>query len=192
MILICCILLQMSVVRLFHLATDFEQVERVAMLISADSLLFDLPCISPLEAEDFRHLNISSKFGFRRHPFTHEFKPHAGLDLPGQLGEEVYASANGLVEQVGQDAITGQYIKIAHKYGFETIYGHLSQQLVQAGDKVRIGQIIGIVGNTGRSTGPHLHYVIRKNGINQDPLPYCYLFLKWKIKHVESEGKNEN
>lgn len=167
---------------LLAMAANYRQVERCTNLISHKDAMMDIPCIAPLYADDFRHLNISSHYGQRLHPILNEYKHHSGIDLPGQSGDNVYVTANGVVKKVNQDPIIGKFIRVRHKYGFETIYGHLSAQSVQSGDSVRIGCIIGNVGNTGRSTGPHLHYGITKNNVQQDPLPYCFLYMQW-IKH---------
>lgn len=164
---------------LLAMATNYRQVERCTNLIPYSELIMDIPCISPLYADDFRHLYISSYYGQRLHPILNEYKHHSGIDLPGHTGDNVYATANGVVKKVNQDPTIGKFVRIRHKYGFDTIYGHLSAQKVQYGDSVRIGNVIGIVGSTGRSTGPHLHYGITKNNIQQDPLPYCYLYMKW-------------
>lgn len=167
---------------LLTLAANYRQIERCTNLISNDTIMFDIPCIAPLYADDFSNLHISSYYGNRLHPIRHEYNHHSGIDLPGRMGDKVYATANGIVNAVAQDLITGKYIKIQHKYGFETLYGHLKIQVVNSGDTVRIGKIIGYVGNTGQSTGPHLHYTVKKNNIQQNPLPFCYLYMKWLKK----------
>lgn len=164
---------------LLTLAVNYSQVSKCTELISDDNILFDIPCIAPLCAEDFRRLKVSSHFGTRLHPILGQYKHHSGIDLPAKIGDNVYATANGVILNVAQDMITGKYIKIQHLYGFETLYGHLSKQLVQQGDSVRIGTKIGFVGCSGYSTGSHLHYGIKKQNRQQDPLPYCRLYLRW-------------
>lgn len=171
---------------LLGMASTYQQVERCGKLIHDDATIVQIPCIAPLYAKDFRRLDISSMYGRRLHSILNEYRHHAGIDLPGVRGEKVYAAANGVVKAVAYDAITGKYVKITHSYGFETLYGHLSQQLVRMGDRVRIGSVIGLVGSTGRSTGAHLHYGIKKNNREQDPLPYCYLYLRWLTTHLPS------
>lgn len=182
---ICAVSLQDPIDGLLDLCRSYDHVEKtISLLKQSDTRLDQVPCISPLRAEDFRHLRVSSAYGTRLHPILNEYKHHSGVDLPGEMGEKVYATANGVVESTGQGRAIGKYIKIRHGYGFRSVYGHLSKILVVQHDSVRIGQVIGQVGSTGRSTGPHLHYGISKNGIEQDPLPYCYLYLRWQKKQV--------
>lgn len=105
---------------------------------------------------------INNEFGFRRNPFggrTYEF--HAGLDIDGDRGDRVMAPANGIVIKAGWQGGYGNLVEIDHGNGLTTRYGHLSRVEVQAGDAVLRGQVLGQVGSTGRSTGPHLHYELR-------------------------------
>lgn len=105
---------------------------------------------------------INNEFGFRRSPFggrTYEF--HAGLDIDGERGQPVFAPAIGTVTEAGWKGGYGQMIEIDHGNGLVTRYGHLSRVDVQAGQPISRGQIIGLIGSTGRSTGPHLHYELR-------------------------------
>ena len=107
---------------------------------------------------------INNEYGFRRNPFggrSYEF--HAGLDIDGERGDGVLAPANGIVTKAGWQGGYGNLIEIDHGNGLTTRYGHLSQGVVQIGDTVQRGQLIGMVGSTGRSTGPHLHYELRLN-----------------------------
>lgn len=107
------------------------------------------------------HTHVTSNFGYRIHPVTHRQSFHAGLDLHGKKGTPVYAPASGVVVYAKQKTAYGNFILIEHSYGFKTAYGHLSRYAVKAGDYVNKGDIIGYVGNTGRSTGAHLHYEVR-------------------------------
>lgn len=178
-----------KVERLLCLATNYTQVEKSVMLLDQScTTISRIPCISPLQAEDLRRIPVSSSYGNRLHPILNEYKHHSGVDLPGQTGENVYATADGVVVEVQYARNIGNYIKIKHSYGFITVYGHLHTMNVARGDSVKIGKIIGQVGSTGRSTGPHLHYGIKKYGTEQNPLPYCYLYLRWQ-KMLMSEGK---
>lgn len=107
---------------------------------------------------------LKSEFGYRANPFSRrgsEF--HRGIDIKGEIGEPVYATADGIVEFADWDKGYGKCLKIHHKSGYTTIFGHLSAFNVEPGQYIKAGDIIGYVGNTGRSTGPHLHYEIRKN-----------------------------
>lgn len=107
---------------------------------------------------------INNEFGFRRNPFggrTYEF--HAGMDIDGERGEIVVAPGNGMVVEAGWKGGYGQMIEVDHGNGLTTRYGHLSKIEVTQGDSITRGQIIGLIGSTGRSTGPHLHYELRVN-----------------------------
>lgn len=107
---------------------------------------------------------INNDFGYRRNPFGgrgYEF--HSGLDIDGERGDAVAAPANGTVSKAGWEGGYGNLIEIDHGNGLTTRYGHLSKIGVQVGDTVQRGQLIGLIGSTGRSTGPHLHYEVRLN-----------------------------
>ena len=112
---------------------------------------------------------VTSDFGVRLDPYTSERVMHAGLDIAGPHGKEVIAPSDGIVVFAGVDGGYGNVLVIDHGYGIKTRYGHLSAVKVKAGEKVKRGQIIAALGNTGRSTGPHLHYEVRVNGIAQNP-----------------------
>lgn len=114
-------------------------------------------------------LEVSSGFGVRNDPFLGRPSMHAGLDLRGEPGEPVRATADGRVKIAGWEGGYGQMIEIDHGNGLSTRFGHLSKIEVKAGQKVRIGDVIGRVGSTGRSTGPHLHYETRLNGEPVNP-----------------------
>ena len=115
---------------------------------------------------------ISSYYGSRPHPFTGKLSFHNGIDIAAPVGTDVFASASGKVQETGYDSVLGNYIVIEHSGGFYSIYGHLSKTLVLLNTDIRTGNVIGKVGNTGYSTGPHLHFEIRKKGESQDPLKY--------------------
>ncbi len=115
---------------------------------------------------------ISSYYGFRRDPFTGKRAFHAGIDIVGRYGEPIRATADGVVYRVGYQRGLGRYVKIKHKHGYLTVYGHLRKYIVKRGERVHKGDIIGYLGNTGRSTGPHLHYEIRYWGRPLNPLKF--------------------
>jgi murein DD-endopeptidase MepM/ murein hydrolase activator NlpD len=108
---------------------------------------------------------LTSGFGYRRDPFTKEMHFHRGVDLAAAVGTTVRAALDGKVVVVGKDPVLGNYILIRHQISYSTLYGHLSQIWVGRGATVTRGQRIGAVGNTGRSTGPHLHFEIRRRGV---------------------------
>jgi murein DD-endopeptidase MepM/ murein hydrolase activator NlpD len=112
---------------------------------------------------------VTSDFGQRLDPYTADRVMHAGMDIAAPHGKEVFAPSDGTVVFAGLEGGYGNVIVIDHGYGIKTRYGHLAKLLVKAGDRVKRGSHIAAVGNTGRSTGPHLHYEVRVNGIPQNP-----------------------
>jgi len=108
---------------------------------------------------------LTSGFGYRRDPFTREMHFHRGIDLAATVGTTVRAALDGKVVVIGNDPVLGNYILIRHQISYSTLYGHLSQIWVARGATVTRGQRIGAVGNTGKSTGPHLHFEIRRRGV---------------------------
>ena len=116
--------------------------------------------------------NISSRYGHRKDPFTGRLRYHNGTDIAAPIGTPVYATARGRVSFSGRDGDYGNLIRIDHGNGTETWYAHLHRRNVRAGEQVERGQQIGAVGNTGRSTGPHLHYEVRIRGKNVNPETY--------------------
>lgn len=116
---------------------------------------------------------ISSNFGIRLDPFTGRYAPHYGVDFCTRVGTPVYAPADGRVEAITNDRGSyGLLLKIDHGYGMETIYAHLDRITVSRGQQVKRNQLIAYVGNSGRSTGPHLHYEVRKNNSPMNPRLY--------------------
>lgn len=117
---------------------------------------------------------ITSGMGMRKHPVGGFRGRHTGLDLAASPGTRIDAAAAGTVLQIGEGEYIGKFVILGHKDAYTTIYGHCSQILTTAGKTVKKGQIIARVGNTGRTTGPHLHFEIRKNGVPQNPLSYLW------------------
>ncbi|MES2504922.1 MAG: M23 family metallopeptidase [Myxococcota bacterium] len=115
---------------------------------------------------------ISSHFGFRSDPFTGYQAMHFGVDIAAPYGTPVHASAPGRVIFVGHSGGLGNLVAIQHSPNLITRYGHLSDYFVRSGEWVKRDERIALVGNTGRSTAPHLHYVVEKNGVHQDPVEY--------------------
>ena len=113
---------------------------------------------------------VSSEFGGRTNPFDGYSRDyHPGIDIASNYGEPVYASASGYVQRAGWYGGYGKYIKISHDYGYATAYGHLSSIEISSGDYVSKGQLIGYVGSTGYSTGPHLHFEVLHYGEQVNP-----------------------
>lgn len=118
------------------------------------------------------HVTLTSDFGMRTHPVLGGRRAHKGVDLAGPTGTPVYATADGTVGMAQWFSSYGNYVQIEHGAGLETRYGHLSGYTVEAGQKVHKGDLIGYIGSTGRSTGPHLHYEVRVDGEAVNPIPY--------------------
>lgn len=115
---------------------------------------------------------ISSKFGWRKDPFTSENKFHSGVDLAAENGTEINAALSGKVIMSCKMEDYGNVVAVDHGHGIVTLYAHNEKNLVKVGDEVRKGSPIALVGSTGRSTGPHLHFEVRKDGIKIDPLKF--------------------
>jgi murein DD-endopeptidase MepM/ murein hydrolase activator NlpD len=129
-----------------------------------------VPSIAPVQG--FR---LTSAYGVREHPILGGERMHKGLDLAVAAGTPVLAPADGVVEKASWFSSYGNFIEIAHGGNMETRYGHLSGYNVVAGQHVHKGDVIGYVGSTGRSTGPHLHYEVRIGGEAVDPTPYMQM-----------------
>ena len=117
-------------------------------------------------------LSFTSNYGVRRDPFRGTMAMHAGVDIPGPVGTPVYATADGMVDRAGQASGYGNLVEIDHGRGIQTRYGHLSRILVAPNSYVHRGQLIALMGSTGRSTGPHLHYEVRIDGHAVNPAPF--------------------
>ena len=149
-----------STERVDSLQTEYDSL--LTIHIDMCSILEDLPLEKPLE-----NVEVNSKFGYRRLFGRTQF--HAGIDLSGNYRDTVFATANGMVEKARWNGGYGRCVIIKHKDGFQTLYGHLSKIYVAVGDSVFVGQAIGKVGSTGRSTGAHLHYEVLHDGNAIDP-----------------------
>jgi murein DD-endopeptidase MepM/ murein hydrolase activator NlpD len=127
---------------------------------------------------------VSSSFGWRKHPVSGTREYHKGIDYRGMTGDKIIATADGVVEYAGfhQSSGFGNMILIDHMFGFRTLYGHLKKVLVKNGDVVKKGQVIALMGNTGLSTGPHLHYEISFIQRALNPAP----FVEWNLKNYDS------
>lgn len=147
-----------------RIADDLNLLER--RLSERSRMLSATPSIAPA------HGILTDGFGGRRDPFTGEAGSHAAVDISSDFGQPVRAPADGVVYKAEWANGYGNVIFISHGYGFSTRYGHLSKFGVKPGDKVKRDQIIGYVGSTGRSTGPHLHYEVRLNNTPVNPLEY--------------------
>jgi len=115
---------------------------------------------------------ISSSFGYRKSPFTGQREFHKGLDIANQRGTSILATADGVVKYVGRKGLLGNILTIDHGHGMLTRYAHLDKALKKAGDRVKRGDVIAEMGNTGRSTGTHVHYEVHLNGVPVNPRKY--------------------
>ena len=138
-----------------------------AMLLQQSLKKETLPSKAPVNAA-----YNSSSYGWRVDPFTGQMAFHEGLDFTATVGSPIYAAASGIVSAIENTSDYGNIVKLDHGSGVETRYAHTSRILVKAGQRVEKGQLIAEVGNTGRSTGPHLHFEVRLNGIALDPRRY--------------------
>jgi len=138
----------------------------VSELEELEALERALPSLWPANAV------ITSGFGWRRNPLGRRWRFHSGIDLGGKRGDPVYAAAQGKVITAGWSGGFGRYVEIDHGFGIVTVYAHNHRLLVKEGDVVRRGQKIALMGSTGRSTGPHLHFEVHLDGAAVDPMDY--------------------
>lgn len=121
--------------------------------------------VAPVDSQKY-----TSQFGYRINPITNEKSFHTGLDIAAPMGSKIRAAYSGTVRKTGEDSRSGKYIILAHNDGFETFYCHCSEILAKQGAVIRQGETIALVGSTGWSTGPHLHFEVRKNGTRLNPI----------------------
>jgi hypothetical protein len=150
-------------------SSSFDQV--IQMASTKEERLAARPAIQPLSLKDIS--NFGSSFGIRFHPILKVMRPHEGIDLTAPRGTSIFATADGKVVQAGfRPGGFGKKILIDHGFGYETLYGHCDQVLVEPGQKVKRGEVIGRVGSTGLSRSPHLHYEVHVNGRPVDPINF--------------------
>ncbi len=161
-----------------QMKSDIERLQSEAM--SREESLSELEKLLQVKKEMVTHTPsiwpvmgwVTSGFGFRTNPFTGLTQMHEGLDISNRVGTLVVAPANGIVSDVGNDNAVGKVVVIFHGFGMTSRYGHLSKVLVKIGQRVKRGDKIAEVGMTGKTTGPHLHYEVRLNGISVNPMRY--------------------
>jgi murein DD-endopeptidase MepM/ murein hydrolase activator NlpD len=147
-------------------AVSFQQLDE--FFKNQKSLLSSTPSIWPTRGW------VTSGFGMRKSPFTGLKEKHEGWDIGARMGSQIRTAADGVVVLAGRKSGYGKMVEIDHGYGIATRYGHNSKNLVKVGDRVKRGTLIGLVGSTGRSTGPHLHYEVLLNGIPVNPKNYIF------------------
>ena len=157
-----------------ELAVQSKSLDEIFKLAKAkNNLLSAIPAIQPVRNENLKQM--ASGFGYRSDPFTKVKKMHEGMDFTAKTGTPIYATGDGLVAKSDNTASGfGNHIVIRHGFGYETLYAHLSKYKVRAGQHVKRGDVIGYVGSTGRSEGPHLHYEVHKDGKVVNPLNFYY------------------
>lgn len=141
------------------------------MLKNKEKLLAAIPAIQPVSNKDLNR--IASGFGYRIDPVYKVAKFHAGLDFAAPQGTPIYATADGVIKEANYNAGGyGNHVVINHGYGYETLYGHMYKIKAKPGDHIKRGEVIGYVGSTGKSTGPHCHYEVHRSGERIDPVYY--------------------
>jgi septal ring factor EnvC (AmiA/AmiB activator) len=157
-----------------RLAFQAKSFVEIANLVkNKEKLIAAIPSIQPVSNKNLNR--IASGFGYRIDPIYKDRRLHAGLDFTAASGTPIYATADGVVRDAGFN--TGGYgnrVLINHGFGYETTYSHMYKVKARVGERVKRGEVIGYIGNTGKSTGPHLHYEVHRNGIAVDPIYYFY------------------
>lgn len=150
---------------------SYNEIDKLVM--NKEQLLAHTPAIQPVSNKDLTR--VASGFGYRIDPIYKTTKMHAGIDFTAPQGTPVYATANGRVSIAGNTGNGyGNHVVINHGYGYETLYGHMVRVKARNGQEVKRGEVIGWVGSTGKSTGPHLHYEVHKYGNKIDPIYFFY------------------
>jgi murein DD-endopeptidase MepM/ murein hydrolase activator NlpD len=147
--------------------------ELIEMVNNKAKLLAAIPAIQPISNKQLSR--IASGFGFRIDPIYKTPKSHMGLDFAAPTGTPIYATSDGIIKFSGFSTNGyGNHVIISHGFGYETLYGHMVRVSATQGQQVKRGQVIGYVGSTGKSTGPHLHYEVHKSGVQVDPINFFY------------------
>ena len=148
---------------------SLEEIQQLAE--KKEDLLAAIPSIQPIKKEDLKRM--ASGYGWRIDPFTKKRRRHKGMDFSSNRGTPIYATGDGVVKRAdNRSSGYGRHIRIDHGFGYISLYAHLNKYNVRRGQKVKRGDIIGFVGNTGRSVAPHLHYEIIKDGVKINPLNF--------------------
>ena len=157
--------------QLYLQSKSFDEVIDLAK--NKSNMLASIPAIQPVANKDLKRM--ASGYGYRIHPIYKTRKMHYGMDFSAKTGTEIYATGDGIVSKIKRSKRGyGNYVKINHGFGYETLYAHMSKYIVKRGQKVKRGEIIGYVGNSGISTAPHLHYEVRKDNKKINPMNFYY------------------
>jgi len=157
-----------------RMVVESESLDEVIELAkNKEDMLSSIPAIQPVANKDLKRM--ASGYGYRIDPHYKVRKHHDGMDFTASTGTEVYATGDGKVVRADSNSSGyGKHIRIDHGYGYVTLYAHLSKIQVKSGQEVKRGDIIGLVGNTGKSMGPHLHYEVRKEGQPINPINFYF------------------
>ncbi|MBW6481792.1 MAG: M23 family metallopeptidase [Vicingaceae bacterium] len=157
--------------QLYIQSKSFDEVFKMAK--NKEKMLASIPAIQPVSNEDLTRM--ASGFGYRTDPVYKTTKFHAGMDFSASTGTPIYATGDGTVIQADAEATGyGNHVRINHGYGYITLYAHMSEISAKVGQKVKRGDVIGYVGSTGKSVGPHCHYEVRKNDIPINPVNFYF------------------
>lgn len=157
--------------RMAYQTKSFEEI--TDMVKNKEKLLKAIPAIQPVSNKNLNR--VASGFGYRVDPLYKDYRLHAGLDFAAPSGTPIYATADGVVQAAGFNTDGyGNKVVINHGYGYQTLYGHMVRVKAKVGQRVKRGEVIGYIGSTGKSTGPHCHYEVIKRGTKVDPVYYFY------------------
>lgn len=175
--------------QLYIQSNSFDEIVRLCK--GKDKMYKCIPAIQPVANKNLK--SMASGYGKRVDPIYGTARYHEGMDFSAEIGTAIYATGDGVVEEAGWESGYGKSVVINHGYGYKTRYAHMNNFNVRKGEKVVRGQIIGEVGNTGKSTGPHLHYEVRLKGRAVNPVNYYFMDLTPEeydemIKLAENRG----
>lgn len=158
--------------RLYIQSKSYDEIGK--LINQKNEMMASIPAIQPIANDGLKR--IGSGFGWRIDPINKIAENHAGIDFVADIGTPIYATGNGVISEVdyGYGGGYGLHIIITHGFGYQTLYGHMSRVKVQIGQQVKRGEVIGYVGMTGRTTGPHVHYEVIKNGVRINPINFFF------------------
>jgi murein DD-endopeptidase MepM/ murein hydrolase activator NlpD len=176
--------------RLYFQSKSFDDLLEVAK--TQEERLKCIPAIQPVANKDLKY--TASGYGMRIDPIYHQLRFHAGMDFNARIGTNVYVTGDGTVTYADWRQGYGNTVIVDHGFGYQTLYGHLNKYKVTVGQKVKRGEVIGEVGNTGKSTGPHLHYEVLVRGVHDNPAKYYFMDLTPEeydrmIRIAENQGQ---
>ena len=157
--------------QLYLQSKSFDEIINLAK--NKSEMLASIPAIQPVSNKNLSRM--ASGYGYRIHPIYKTRKLHTGMDFSAKTGTEIYATGDGVISKIRRSKRGyGNHVKINHGFGYETLYAHMSKYIVKRGQKVKRGEVIGYVGNTGTSVAPHLHYEVHKDKRRINPINFYY------------------